>query len=509
MRSGIIRNFLTPKNWSATATASNSEGLLFWLMLRDYQIIFKDNIRAALQKNKRIIACSATGSGKTKTFLNIADTALQKNTTVLVLTEARKIFNQIAAEKPEAVEIKSGTDYIDIQPGKIYVAMAQTLAKRPFIISQLQNLGNRLMVINDEAHIGTATKLLQQLPDCYLLGFTATPDYQVAKHLPDIYSDIVIGPQPQELVENGYLSPYYHYERKSVDLNGLEKKGGEFTEQSQFAAFNKAVVYAGLHEDLSKYHYKKAIIFCSSIEHCRKVTEDLRSIGYDCAEVHSKNTQSDAELAFFMHGPTPICVSVGILTKGFDFPQIDLVVLQRATTSLALYCQMVGRGSRTYPNKERFTILDYGGNASRHGLWNYEHDWAEKWKKSKKKKKPGVAPVKECPKCFLMVSPRVEICPECGHVFKNKPAPDLADGEMVSLTQEYDQLRGRKIADLTAKELYSYVKFTNKKAFAKRIAQSRGPDFLKQYAAAAGWKFGWHYKIQADETLQFTNITIR
>jgi len=108
--------------------------------LRDYQVQFKDRIRSALGEHKKIIACSATGSGKTKTFLNIADHATSKGTTVLVLTEARKIFNQIAKERPDAVEIKSTVRYADIILGTLYVAMAQTLAKRPFIVSQLQNL---------------------------------------------------------------------------------------------------------------------------------------------------------------------------------------------------------------------------------------------------------------------------------------------------------------------------------------------------------------------------------
>jgi superfamily II DNA or RNA helicase len=479
------------------------------MQLRQYQIDFTANIRTTLAHTKKIIACSATGSGKTKVFLAIANTAIQKKTTVLILTESRKIFKQIAEEKPEAVEIKAGIKHIWIEPGKLYVAMAQTLAKRPFIIAQLQLLNNRLLIINDEAHIGTATKLLNQLPEPYLIGFTATPDYKVAKHLPTIYNGIVIGPQPQELVEMGYLSPYYHYERKSADLNSLQKKGGEFTEASQYDAFDKPKVFAGLHEDLGKYSYKKAIIFCSSIKHCANLTEELRAKGYQCAEVHSENKNSDIELSNFMHGQTPICVSVGILTKGFDFPEIDLVILQRATTSLALYCQMIGRGSRIATNKTRFTVLDYGGNATRHGLWNYEHDWATKWMKQGKDKKEGVAPVKECPECFLLVSAKTNICPECGHEFNSKKNTEFAEGEMVSVTQEYDKIRGKLIAELAPYELYSYAKATNKKAYAKRIAQAQGQEFLSSYAIAAGWKYGWSYKIKADTKIPFHNILIR
>lgn len=326
--------------------------------------------------------------------------------------------------------------------------------------------------------------------------------------MPLLYKDIVIGPQPQELVELGYLSPYYHYERKSANLSNLQQKNGEFTEESQFAAFNKPTVFAGLHEDLNKHTYKKAIIFCSSISHCTALTEELRGQGYICAEVHSNNPQSNGELATFMYGQTPICVSVGILTKGFDFPEIDLVILQRATTSLALYCQMVGRGSRVTPTKTKFTVLDYGGNASRHGLWNFEHDWAEKWRKAPKRKKDGIAPVKECPKCFLIVAPSLKICPECGHVFA-PTKKELEEGEMVNVTAEYDKIRGKRIADLTPNELALYAKFTNKKPFAARVAKAKGKQYCTQYADAMSYSPYWADRHDYSTTIDFYNALIK
>lgn len=473
--------------------------------LRQYQLDFITNIRLVMSQAKRVIACSATGSGKTVTFLNIANKALEKGSTVLILTESKKIFSQIVSQQ-SAIHIKAGRKYLWIEPGKIYVAMAQTLQNRPFFIKQFQE--SKLLIINDECHIGTATKLLKQLPNAYLIGFTATPDYKVAKHLPVLYKGIVVGPQPQELVENGYLSPYYHYEKKSVDLTGLKKKGGEFTEESQFQAFEKPQVFSGLHNDLSHQVFKKAIIFCSSIKHCQQLTGELRSVGYQCSEVHSNNKNSDIELSEFLHGETPICVSVGILTKGFDFPAIDLVILQRATTSLALYCQMVGRGSRIAPGKKRFTVLDYGGNASRHGLWNFEHDWGQKWDGKQKRKREGIAPTKECPKCFLMVSARAIECPECGYKW-DKREQELIEGELVDITDEYNSIRGKFIADLTPFELALYAKSTNKKSFAIRVAKSKGEDFCKSYAKEMNYKPYWVQMQDLSKPIDFYNIKIR
>lgn len=490
--------------------ARTVKGFLFLMkQLRPYQQKLLDSINISLAKNKKIIGGMATGGGKTIVFTAITKMAINKGKTVLLLTESRKIFTQISNEN-KSISINAGVKFIDVKPNIVYCAMAQTLANRDFIISQFQNLNNNLIVIYDECHCGVATKLLQRLPNAYLIGFTATPDYRVAKHLPLLYNDIVIGAQPQELLEGGFLAPYYHYERQAADLKSLKKDSkGEFSEQSQFEAFETPKVFAGLHEDLKKFHNKKTIIFCSSIKHCATLSNELRGVGYELAEVHSKNEKSDIELANFMEGNIDICVSVGILTKGFDYPPIDLVILQRATTSLALYMQMVGRGSRIYPDKHRFTVLDYGGNASRHGLWNFEFDWAKMWNKPPKKKKDGVSPIKECPKCFLIIAPRVMICPECGHEFQSKEK-EYVEGKLVEVTESYNKLRGKYIADLTPIELADYAKITNKKPFAIRVAKAKQDVlFLQSFATAMGYHSGWVKHQDISEPLEFYNIKIK
>lgn len=478
------------------------------IQLREYQQKFVTDIKSKLANSRSIIACSATGSGKTKTFLSIADNAVLKGTTTLIISESRKIFTQIAKER-KCYEIKAGIKHLWLEPGCMYLAMAQTLAKREFIIKQFQQLGSKLLIINDEAHVGTSTKLLLQFKDAYIIGFTATPDYKVAKHLPKIYNDIVVGAQPQELVEMGFLSPYFHYEKKEANLSDLQKDSkGEYTEQSQYNAFAGTKVFAGLHEDLRRFDFKKCIIFCSSIKHCSTLSEDLKSQGYDIAEVHTMNPKADFELSEFMYGDVKICVSVGILTKGFDFPDIDLVVLQRATTSLALYCQMVGRGSRITPNKSRFIVLDYGGNATRHGLWNYEHDWSKKWTGKEKKKKDGIAPVKECPKCFLLVSSKSIECPECGHKWTSKEK-EFVEGKLIEVTSKYNELRGKRISELTPEQLAIYRNITNKKAFTLRVAKAKGLEFLKEFGRIVGYNPYFISHQDINEKIEFFDITIK
>jgi superfamily II DNA or RNA helicase len=94
---------------------------------------------------------------------------------------------------------------------------------------------------------------------------------------------------------------------------------------------------------------------------------------------HLDNTSSTEErkdiLQWFKKTPDAILTSVGILTTGFDEPTVDTIILNRATKSLTLYYQMIGRGSRKLPNKDMFTVIDLGNNAARFGLWSEPVNW--------------------------------------------------------------------------------------------------------------------------------------
>lgn len=57
----------------------------------------------------------------------------------------------------------------------------------------------------------------------------------------------------------------------------------------------------------------------------------------------------------------------GGLTTGFDYPELEAVLLARSTMSLALYYQMIGRAMRIHPNKESAWIIDLGGNIKTFG----------------------------------------------------------------------------------------------------------------------------------------------
>jgi len=481
--------------------------------LRPYQSDFANNIALKLKEKRRVIACAATGSGKTKTFVWITHKAVSVNKAVLILTESRSIFDQITSEFNNVIEIKAGVKTAEIKAGVIYIGMVQTLSNRKAMIKQFNELDSNLLIINDEAHIGTSTKLLKQLENAYLIGFTATPNWKEAKHLTDIYNDIVIGKQPAWLVENGYLSPYYHYARVTADLSGLKIKNGEYDKESQSEAFGNARVYNGIFDDLNKFSFYKCMVFCSSIEHADNTAKALTEMGYNSVSIHSQNPESAYQMHQFKTSrEINVCVSVGQLTKGFDFPPVDLVILNRATTSLPLYLQMVGRGSRIAKGKDKFTVVDYGDNAKRLGLWITDRDWKKLWcEKKKPREKLEIEDYRACDNCGFLLQKDDEVCPACGvkPIEKPKPKEKEPDTKLAELTASYNGIRGKKLSQLTVKELMIYREFSGKKKFCIRIARSKGRAYFMDFLKLAGYKSAFANRFDFSEKLTFNDFTLK
>jgi superfamily II DNA or RNA helicase len=530
--------------------------------LRQYQHAFIRELAVAIKQHRRIIGCAATGAGKSKTFLQIAANSALKRYTVLIITESRPIYDQLIAEV-HATEINSTKKLYHILPGGIYLAMAQTLKRRPYLIEQFKTISeapdiltNGLLIINDECHINQATGILKKLQNALVIGFSGSP---VGKHLKDIYHHLVVGPQPHELVLNGYLTPYWHFERKRADISQLElDHAGEYTEESQENVFSTDAVYDGLIEDLTNPAFKwhKALIFTSSIKHCEETAERLRAAGLRCVTVHSKvdnyplannvkpkpnQTLEEAYLEQFTKGLTPICVSVGILTKGFDYPAIDLIAQLFKTTSLAKYLQTIGRASRVLPGeedlpiekrrKQRFYVFDYGQNCTKHFQWDFERDWQNIWRD--KPKRAGVSPIKTCPQCDYVNAANAKTCVFCGYAWPvltfdfNEEPPETI---LVEVTAKYNKLVGRKLSDLNPQELSDYAKTKGYKQLAIRVAKwhafskglergQPGRQWLKDYCAFMNYKQHWvNIQIDAmravlqsnpDEKFEFTDKVLR
>jgi len=91
-----------------------------------------------------------------------------------------------------------------------------------------------------------------------------------------------------------------------------------------------------------------AIVFCCSVAHSELLSAALRLRGLRTAAVDCRMRRSTRRLVIqqFSRGELDVLLNFGVLSTGFDAPNVRTVVIARPTKSMILYSQMVGRGLR-------------------------------------------------------------------------------------------------------------------------------------------------------------------
>jgi superfamily II DNA or RNA helicase len=260
-------------------------------------------------------------------------------------------------------------------------------------------------------------------------------------------------------------------------------------------AFSKQKVFRGVITNYNKYTAgKKALAFAPSIASSRELCQELQGAGLPARHLDStmKGDERAEVLAWFKNSTNGILCNCGILTTGFDDPNVEVVILYRATKSLPLYLQMCGRGSRVTPTKTEFTILDFGNNRQQHGGWEVERPWSLE---KKEKKRKGVAPVKTCRKCGYMMASSTVICPSCGFV---APVKESQMGEEVILQRDnYTPYQWRQLAkDSSLAEIAAMIRAKKIKLFFVLHNIVKRESDVRELLRHCGYASGFYYKLQ-------------
>ena len=324
-----------------------------------------------------------TGGGKTVIFSEIVRRYLSKNNKkVVVLTHRIELCKQTSkmlkgfGVKNKIINSKV-KDLPDQNEYSCFVAMVETLKNR--INDEKLSLDNIGLVIIDEAHYNSFRKLLSSFTNAFILGVTATPlSSNIKLPMNQSYDELIVGDTISSLIDQGFLAKATTYSY-DVGLTSLKVGiNGDYTVKSSDDLYTNTLMQEKLLLAYTERSMgKKTLIFNNGINTSLYVYETFREAGYEIR--HLDNTSSNEErkeiLHWFKHTKDAILTSVGILTTGFDEPTVETIILNRATKSLTLYYQMIGRGSRKLPNKNDFSVIDLGNNAARFGLWSEPVNW--------------------------------------------------------------------------------------------------------------------------------------
>lgn len=389
--------------------------------LRPYQSAIISASRDLLRTAPVGCVVAPTGAGKTVIFTAIAKMVAAKGGTVLILVNRTNLLRQTAdtiRKQGVPARIVHGQDFRMDAP--VIVSTVQTFRPR------FRNGYKASVTVIDECHLSMFDGYVrtQLAAGSRVLGFTATPArLDKKKPMAKVYQQFCQPAKTHELIRDGWLvRPKYF--ATELDLSQLETDGsGDYTEESQVKVFSDT---ASLIRGIKEHGLGKALVFCTRVQQAYDLAAAMTADGLPAACIHGGMDEGERKRLIHMLdvGTLYALVNADLLTFGFDMTSINTVVLYRATTSLALLHQMIGRGARLHAGKDVFHVLDFGSNLLRLGLWEEDIDWQRHFDPPKKKDKESTPAVKVCKACGAFNVTSAKVCKECGEAFANGDAPD-------------------------------------------------------------------------------------
>lgn len=276
------------------------------------------------------------------------------------------------------------------------------------------------LILIDEAHRIPATGEGKYLgfingcrkinPDIRAVGFTATPFRMNSPlcHRDHILNEICYEAYTGDLIAQGFLCKL----RSKVgdvqpDLSKVKKNsGGDYITTSLAGVMDRADVVGKAIRSamghIQREGRKSVVFFCVDVEHCRRVSYELRKYGVEapCVTAETPGHERDRIARQFKDGQIRAICNVNVYTEGFNAKRVDCIVLLRPTLSKGLFVQMVGRGFRLHESKSDCLVLDYAHCIDEHG----PVDCIE----------AGRVTLEECKVCGDTFSRIVRKCPNCG-----------------------------------------------------------------------------------------------
>ncbi|WP_156442368.1 EcoAI/FtnUII family type I restriction enzme subunit R [Mycobacterium sp. IS-1556] len=367
-------------------------------------------LTAILDDNRnRVLLTLATGTGKTFVALQIVWKLWQsrwregRKPRFLYLADRNILVDQPISREFKPVfgdaiwkvqgEAKTGRE--------IYFALYQSLADSGGDLGVFRDYPSDYfdLVIVDECHRGSARgestwrSILEHFSPAVQLGMTATPLRDENRDTYQYFGDPIYTYTLSQGIEGGFLAPYrVRRVVLSPDAAGwspspgqLDRFGREIPEGVYETKHFERVVSLLIRTDEAAKHLTdylkrtdrmaKTIVFCVDSDHADQMRQSLNNANADLARqypnyavriVSDEGDVGRQHLGDFAdpERETPVIATTSqLLSTGVDLPTVRNIVLFKPIGSMVDFKQIIGRGTRLYPDDDKLTfeIIDYTG----------------------------------------------------------------------------------------------------------------------------------------------------
>ncbi len=372
------------------------------------------------RKNRRkALLVMATGSGKTRTVIELTNVLLQKGwiKNVLFLADRNSLVTQAKRSFVNLLPDLSVTNLCEEKDNYSAHCVFSTYQTMMHCIDTVHDKEGKLftpghfdLLICDEAHRSIYNKYrdIFNYFDAPLVGLTATPKDEIDKNTYEIFElengVPTYGYELAQAVKDGYLVDFLSVEtrfkfledgivydelsdeEKQIYEDTFQDEDGEIPDAISSAAlnewiFNEDTIRQVLHIVLEKglkieYGNKigKTIIFAKNHKHAEEIlrvfNKEYPNLKDYATVIDRKTSHVQSAIDEFSDSKKmpQIAISVDMLDTGIDVPEVLNLVFFKKVMSKAKFWQMIGRGTRLCPglldgeDKQKFYIFDFCGN---------------------------------------------------------------------------------------------------------------------------------------------------
>jgi len=264
--------------------------------------------------------------------------------------ELFKNFHHIIVDEAHKVNAKAGEykKFFDMVPAKVL-----GLTATPYRLTTQQGIE----VCGEFKPNGTYNRIQFFMRG----GFRPRPGVKVCSRanlkfltrtIPRVFSKLIYYVQTSDLVSQGYLTKpsYFQLSPNGWDGNNLvvNSTGADYTDKSVYDEYQRTDMSGFLASVVNRLLAPKdgkkrhgILVFTRFIDEANKLKDVI-----DGCEVVTGNTPQDERdriIDRFKNGEIKVLANANVLSTGFDYPDLDTVVMARPTRSLSLYSQIVGR----------------------------------------------------------------------------------------------------------------------------------------------------------------------
>ena len=342
------------------------------------QLEFVHNLVKIKEKNEtRAMLISSTGTGKT--YASAFAVREMRPKRILFLVHREQIAKQAMRSyqnifgNTKLFQLLSGNsqDFEKILKADFVFSTIQMMSKQE-IMNKFQRDVFSMIIIDEVHRAGSQSyqKVMEYFQPELWLGMTASP---IRTDGFDIYSlfdhNIAYEIHLQQALEENLLCPFHYFGITELSIDGItidDEHMDDFNlltcDQRVDYVMNQATYYGYSGESV------QGLIFCSSKKEAKMLSEKFNQRGWRTIALVGDDSQETREDAIerLVNGQGDMkldyLITVDIFNEGVDIPEINQVIMLRATQSPTIFIQQLGRGLRKFEGKEYVVVLDFIGN---------------------------------------------------------------------------------------------------------------------------------------------------